>query len=151
MSFSKEFQHFNCFNNSYGKKWSKQNQLWWDPRPFDSLRLATVPSNLWHSELWLLAAFQVIRWSGKWWSFIVISSISMAHRTPLPSEHPKRNPCWSRFTPNLLKKSFNPKAPDRYGGHLRPYLSVTGDPTPLKHIKGSLATLPLFTARATQN
>ena len=38
-----------------------------------------------------------------------------------------------------------------YGGHLRPYLSVTCDPTPLKHINGSLATLPLFTARATQN
>ena len=34
----------------------------------------------------------------------------------------------------------------RYGGHLRPYLSVTCDPTPLNHITRSLATLPLFTA-----
>ena len=39
----------------------------------------------------------------------------------------------------------------RYGGHLRPYLWVTCDPTPLKPKTGSLATLPLFTAPATQN
>ena len=38
-----------------------------------------------------------------------------------------------------------------YGGHLRPYLWVTCDPTPLKPKTGSLATLPLFTAPATQN
>ena len=40
---------------------------------------------------------------------------------------------------------------NRYGGHLRPYLWVTCDPTPLKPKTGSLATLPLFTAPATQN
>ena len=40
---------------------------------------------------------------------------------------------------------------ERYGGHLRPYLWVTCDPTPLKPKTGSLATLPLFTAPATQN
>ena len=39
----------------------------------------------------------------------------------------------------------------RYGGHLRPYLSVTCDPTPLKPETRSLATLPLFTAPTTQN
>ena len=39
----------------------------------------------------------------------------------------------------------------RYGGHLRPYLSVTCDPTPLNHITRSLATLPLFTAQAIRN
>ena len=39
----------------------------------------------------------------------------------------------------------------RYGGHLRPYLSVTCDPTPLKSETRSLATLPLFTAPTTQN
>ena len=38
-----------------------------------------------------------------------------------------------------------------YGGHLRPYLSVTCDPTPLKPETRSLATLPLFTAPTTQN
>ena len=40
---------------------------------------------------------------------------------------------------------------ERYGGHLRPYLSVTCDPTPLKPETRSLATLPLFTAPTTQN
>ena len=40
---------------------------------------------------------------------------------------------------------------DGTGGHLRPYLWVTCDPTPLKPKTGSLATLPLFTAPATQN
>ena len=34
---------------------------------------------------------------------------------------------------------------------MRPYLWVTCDPTPLKPKTGSLATLPLFTAPATQN
>ena len=38
-----------------------------------------------------------------------------------------------------------------YGGHLRPYLWVACDPTPPKPKTGSLATLPLFTAPATQN
>ena len=49
----------------------------------------------------------------------------------------------------LTKNSFPVLA--RYGGHLRPYLWVTCDPTPLKPKTGSLATLPLFTAPATQN
>ena len=53
----------------------------------------------------------------------------------------------------LLKWNQSSKwlTPGRYGGHLRPYLSVTCDPTPLKPETRSLATLPLFTAPTTQN
>ena len=51
----------------------------------------------------------------------------------------------------IFPRSQIQTTPWRYGGHLRPYLSVTCDPTPLKPETRSLATLPLFTAPTTQN
>ena len=53
--------------------------------------------------------------------------------------------------PHITEVSCPIYTKQRYGGHLRPYLSVTCDPTPLKPETRSLATLPLFTAPTTQN
>ena len=61
------------FGNPRIKKFSRKKTQLWDPGPFDSLRLATVPSNLWNLVKFdagcCVSSDSVIR--EKWWSLMV--------------------------------------------------------------------------------
>ena len=74
-----------------------------------------------------------------WWILQDHGLFGPANRRGIPPS------CPSPVTPEFKRPAQNVTA-GRYGGHLRPYLSVTCDPTPLKPETRSLATLPLFTA-----